>query len=147
MDIFLCILKSGVAWVILLFVGTNLIGFIVRGFLDPPSSKSFEDAPTERTAKLLSSEIQRMKRANAGMTVFAILLTAAYLFSLFHFWNMYLALAGGMLMLTRLPDLLWEVRNGAKVTPQSQPSGPLFIAGTLFMCASLPLTWYALCWY
>ncbi len=48
----ICTLKAILAWVVLAFVGTNLIGFLVRGLL---WARPDVDAPTARVAELLAS--------------------------------------------------------------------------------------------
>jgi hypothetical protein len=86
----LCILKSIVAWAVLTFVSTNLIGFVVRGILWSPPDV---EAPDERVAELFRHETRRMSVGNVAMTLLTILVTAAYLFVLFHFWNVWLPVA------------------------------------------------------
>lgn len=138
----LCILKTIAAWVIMLLVGTNLIGLIVRGlFWSPPSI----DGTTDRVREVLHCESSRMSFTNAGMTFGSILVAAAYLFALFHFWNAGLALAGVIVMASRIPDLIWEIRTGRKPTRKERPRGPVYFLASTFLWASLILVWYSLC--
>lgn len=138
----LCILKAVAAWVILLLVGTNLIGFVVRGILwSPPPI----DAPTDRVQELLRRESARMNVTNAVMTVGSILITAGYLFALLHFWNVGLAVAGGVVMATRIPDLVWEIRTGRKPSRKDRPKGPVYFLTSACDLAALVLVWYSLC--
>jgi hypothetical protein len=51
-NIILCILKSIAAWAILTFLGTNLIGFVVRGIL---WSRPSLEAPDESVADFFPS--------------------------------------------------------------------------------------------
>lgn len=139
----LCILKTIVAWLILVLVGTNLIGFIVRGFFWAPPSI---DSPAEGVQEILDHKSKRMSVANSAITFLSIVLTAVYLFTLFYFWNVFLAVAAGVIMASRIPDLIWEIRTGSKVTLQSAPKGPLYIVATIIQWGALPLIWYALCW-
>ncbi len=69
---------------------------------------------TDRVRAVLRRESSRMSLANSPMTFGGVLVTAAYLFALFHFWNTGLALAGGGILVSRLPDLMWEIRAGRK---------------------------------
>ena len=114
----LCILKSIVAWAVLTFVSTNLIGFVVRGILWSPPDV---EAPDERVAELFRHETRRMSVGNVAMTLLSILVTAAYLFVLFHFWNVWLAVAALLAMATRLPDLMWEIRTGRACYTTERP--------------------------
>jgi hypothetical protein len=140
----LYILKAIVASVVLMLVGTNLIGFIVRGIVEIWSRPSV-DAPTDRVAELLRHEYRRMGVANWAMTSLSILVTAAYLFALFHFWNVWLAVAGVIVMVSRIPDLIWEIRTGDRVTRTRRPKGPVYIVASVFFWGSLLLIWYSLC--
>ena len=138
----LCILKSIVAWAVLTFVSTNLIGFVVRGILWSPPDV---EAPDERVAELFRHETRRMSVGNVAMTLLSNLVTAAYLFVLFHFWNVWLAVAALLAMATRLPDLMWEIRTGERVTRRNALKGWLYVATEIVWWGTLPLIWYALC--
>jgi hypothetical protein len=102
----LCVLKSVVAWVVLTFVGTNLIGFAVRGILESPPQV---EAPDERTAEVFRHESRRASIGNAAVTLLSILAAAAYLFALFYFWNVWLALAAAILK-SLVGDTNWSAR-------------------------------------
>jgi hypothetical protein len=139
----LCILKAVAAWVILMLVGSNLIGFIVRGLLwAPPPIDLPPDSPAH---EFLSSESNRMSAGNVVITLISIIIAGAYLFGLFYFWDALLTVAAGLLMASRLPDLLWEIRTGKKVTKHSRPKGAIYTFTTIILWAALPLIWYALC--
>jgi hypothetical protein len=83
--------------------------------------------------------------ANGAMTVLSILVTAAYLFALFYFWNVWLAVAAFVSMATRLPDLVWKIHSAERHMRQRAPKGPLYVAATFVMLATWPLIWYSLC--
>ncbi len=139
----LCMLKTVVAWVILMLVGSNLTGFIVRGLLwAPPPIDAPPDSPVH---DVLSGASKRMSVGNAVITFISFVLAVAYLFALSYFWNPLLAVAGGLLIASRLPDLLWEIRTGKKVGRGSRPKGAIYIFATIILWAALPLIWYALC--
>lgn len=138
----ICVVKAAVAWIILMFVGTNLLGLVVRGFFwAPPPS----EGPTDRVRDLLAQESKRLGAANITMTLFWAAVTLAYVGALYHFWNIALAVTAVLAMLSRLPDLLWEIRNGKKITRGSSPRGAVYYAATAIMWLCLPLAWFALC--
>ena len=85
------------------------------------------------------------KRTNIGMTLFFALLSVLYLWLLLRFWNIGVSVAAAMLMLSRLPDLLWEIRTGKKISRREGPTGAVAIVSTLLMWGALPLLWFALC--
>jgi len=47
-------------------------------------------------------------------------------------------------MLARLPDLLWEIKTGVKVTKGNKPEGVGYTLSGLLPFLSLPLIWYSL---
>lgn len=101
--------KSRCSLVILMLVGSNLIGFIGRGVLwAPPPIDAPPDSPVH---EVLSGASKRMSVGNAFVTFISIVLAGAYFFVLFYFWNALLAVGSGLLMASRLPDLLWEIRT------------------------------------
>lgn len=142
----LCVIKAVLAWVILLLVGTNLIGFVVRGlFWMPPAIPD----STDRVNEILLRETSRMNLTNRVMNMGGIFAIGTYLFILFHYWNASLAGAGAVVMASRVPDLLHEIRMGRKPTfkelPKALPRGPMYFATATILWASLPLVWYSLC--
>jgi hypothetical protein len=86
-----------------------------------------------------------MHAVNVAMTLLFVVLTVAYFFALYHFWNIGLAVSAGLVMVSRLPDLLWEIRTGKKASKASMPKGTAYIVATVLMWLALPLTWYSLC--
>ncbi len=131
-----------VAWVVMAFVGTNLLGYVVRGLLEPPPPV---DAPTDRVVEFLNRESRRMWAAGVAVTVLFLILTVAYFFSLYYFGNLGLAISAGLMMASRLPGLLHEIRTGAKITKDNMPKGVVyFFAGGLLPWLLAPLIWYSL---
>ena len=139
-----CIVKAVFLWLILNFVGINLIGFIVRGILDDPP---LVDPPTERFHEYLKAEQRSMIRASKSITLFSVIVAIGYVYVLYSYWNLLMAVSGVILMFTRLPDLLWEIRTGRRVNRKDCPKGVLYYAVLFVDFAVLPLVWYAVCAY
>jgi len=138
-----CIIKVILVWGIMLFIGTNLIGLVVRGFFwSSPPVDAFKDSVLE---EFVTRESRRLSAANIAMTLLSLVLTAAYFFALYFFWNIGLAVSAGLIMLSRLPDLLWEIQTGIKVSKVRMPKGAVHIVAGLMLWLSLPLIWYSLC--
>ena len=137
----LCVLKALIAWVVLIFIGVNLAGFVTRGLLWalPP----FE-ASTDQVRRIIEDETRRMRFANSVLNVLTWAGAAGYLYALYRYWGIGLAVAGAVLILTRVPDLLWELQTG-KTTSQKRPTGPVHIIATVLLLTMLPLIWYSLC--
>lgn len=137
-----CFVKSIFVWAVLWLFGTNLIGFIVRGF----SSRAPEvDAPTERMAGYIQSEMMSANRAKTAITIAAVLFAIGYLFALYSIWNAGMAAAGLVFMLTRLPDLLCEIRYGRRAMLESPPRGLLYALPIVVDFALFGLVWWSLC--
>ena len=141
MVIVIGIIKTIVAWLIMKLIGIKLLGYVVRGLLWSPTSME------EEVAKIVFKDMPNREPMtptfNFVMTLVAFVFTVAWFFALYHFWNIGLAAAAGIIMLSRLPDLLWEIKHGVKVTKNTGPSsGYLFGLVTLL---SYALIWYSLC--
>jgi len=135
------IVKTIVAWFIIMLISVNLLGYVVRGLLWSPTSME------EEVAKIVFKDMPNREPMtptfNFVITLVAFVFTGAYFFILYHFWNIGLVAAAGIIMLTRLPDLLWEIKHGVKVTKYRGPKlGHLF---ALEFLLSFPLIWYSLC--
>ena len=135
------IAKTIVAWFIIMLISVNLLGYVVRGLLWSPTSME------EEVAKIVFKDMPNREPMtptfNFVITLVAFVFTVAYFFALYHFWNIGLVAAAGIIMLTRLPDLLWEIKHGVKVTKNRGPKlGYLF---ALEFLLSFPLIWYSLC--
>jgi hypothetical protein len=140
--IVLCLVKTVVGWVVLMLVGTNLLGLVVRGLVPAHEARKMEVLTSDPFVQEL---ITRHKRANVGVTVFFAALGLVYLYALLRFWNIGVVGAAVMLMLGRLPDLLWEIRTGQKVKPYSAPKGLRGLLAMLLSWGALPVLWFALC--
>jgi hypothetical protein len=64
--------------------------------------------------------------------------------ALYHFWNVSLAVAADMLMVARVPDLIWEIRTEEKVSAHNMPKGVVHFVGGLLIWLAFPLVWYSL---
>jgi len=125
-------LTAFAAWLVLMFIGTNLIGVVVGGFVRP-SPKRFETNPV--TASMAS-------RANRAVTLSAVMsgmVCVAYLYALGHFGNLGVVAAAIMLMVSRVPDLLWEIWTGERITRSYAPTGSLAIAETGLSWSAIPV--------
>jgi hypothetical protein len=138
----LCLVKTVVGWVVLGLVGINLLGLVVRGLVPAPNAREMEVRTTDPFVQEL---IARHKRANVGVTVFFAALGLVYLYALLRFWNIGVVGAAVMLMLGRLPDLLYEIRTGQKVKIYSAPKGLRGLLAVLLLWGALPVLWFALC--
>ncbi len=134
MPILISLFKAIIGYLILMFVGTNLIGIIVRGFIQPNST---DDLGNE----LISEDISEPK--SVIITIFFCIISIFYLYALYHFWNIGVVIAAIMLMLSRLPDLLFEIKTGQKITLKNMPKRPIDIFCNIISWVAFPLLWYS----
>ena|SRR3989338_3559501 len=136
-----CVVKAVVGWLVLMLIGTNLVGIVARGLFPIPDMQELE-----KTAHpIIQTEVARYKRTNLGFTLFFALLGILYFYLLLRFWNLGVLIAAVMLMLARLPDLLWEIRTGRKITRRNAPMGIGGVFSVFMSWAALPVLWLALC--
>jgi hypothetical protein len=137
MDTFLCILKAIAGYFILMFVGTNLLGIVVRGFR--PTFKKDSDGN-------LASTVDTSSTGSIIMTILFSIISVAYFYALYHYWNIGIMTAGLLLMFTRLPDLLFEMKTGEKVNSTNMSKKPIDVLLNILSWLALPLIWYSLCY-
>jgi len=126
------ILISVAFYFILMYLSVNLLGFFVRGLFSYPGLDRLKLEGSE----FVKDEIKKSQRADKWINVVAFILIIAYLYLLFHFWNIGVVVVAIMLMVSRLPDLLWEIEHGRKID-KSAPKNALFYI-------TIHLTWGAL---
>ena len=87
MDIVLCLLKTAIVWLVMVLVGANLLGLLVRGlYLPPPpiSSDKWQEAGLRGPGL----------RDNVLAVLFFSTLIVGYFVALWYFWNIGLVGAG-----------------------------------------------------
>lgn len=120
-----------------MFVGTNLLGIVVRGFR--PTFKKDSDGN-------LASIVDTSSTGSIIMTILFSIISVAYFYALYHYWNIGIMTAGLLLMFTRLPDLLFEMKTGEKVNSTNMSKKPIDVLLNILSWLALPLIWYSLCY-
>lgn len=128
-------------WFVLMLVSTNLVGYVVRGLFPP--SLPVGDSSDGVTA-MLKQEASRYYLASFVIAMLAIGLTCSFLYALSHYWNVGLAIAAGMLMLSRLPDLFWQIQNGIPQSIHELPKTGIYFVANVLMWLAIPVIWYSL---
>ena len=125
------IIAAIIGYFVLLVVGVNLIGIVIDGFVQPDSRSP--GAP---------ENISDSK--SVGVTLIFCIITLAYLFALYNFWNIGIVASALLLMISRIPDLVFESKTGQKINSRLTKKGPVetfcFVVGWL----ALPILWYSL---
>ena len=143
MTIFFHILLSVGFYFILLYVSINLLGLFVRGLFTNPELEKLKTEGHE----FIKNEVAKYQRADKWINLIAVILIIGYLYLLFHFWNIGIAAVAVALMLSRLPDLLWEIQHGKKVTlsvTKSMPKNAGYFITAFITWAALPATYFFL---
>jgi len=137
-----CILKSIGFYLVLLIVGTNLIGLFIRSlvYVFPLIDESII-----KENSFLKKERKRIIFSNTFITIFSFILIGVCLFILFYFWNFGLALAFLIIISCRVPDLVLEIRTGKKISKGNHPNKIIVVISTFFLWGSMFLVWYSLC--
>jgi len=128
----------GVAgWFVLALISTNLIGMFVRGFFTEDTEELRKELHPS-----MHEELHKLKRADFGATVLSFILIAIFLYLLFKYVNTWALFAALLLMVGRIPDLIWEIKHGRKVTKTDRPKGILYtITGVMDWLAFPVIVW------
>ena len=137
----ICALKALVGWLILMFVGTNLVGFFVRGLVQQSQMKE----AVKPVQEIAAHELRGNLRVNSVLNVLSGVVCIFYPYLLFRWWGWPVATAGLILMLARLPDLFFELRTGQKRKAAHMPKRPIDIFATILAWLALPLVWWGIC--
>lgn len=136
MIILICLLKTIIGYFILLFAGTNLLGLIVRGII--PTYVKDVDGDLRALPNISSSK-------NLLITIAFSTILIVYFFFLYYYWNLGILSAGLILMFTRLPDLLFEMKTGQKINSKIMPQEPIYLFCNILGWLMLPLIYFSLC--
>lgn len=123
MNILWLVIKFLVANLLLVSITSTLIGFIIRGVLQPRLSKSVDAHKSEW------STISPAKGFVYSIGAFCI--SVFIIISLVHYTNSLVTSSFLVLMLTRVKDLISEVRTGLKTTSSTISKTPLDFVVTL----------------
>ncbi len=142
MNVVLSILLGAASYFILMFLCTNLVGMVVRGFFEDKNLEKLKQ--NKETPQFIKKEIKKSNIADSIITLLFALINVAFLYVLFAFINIWAVVAALLLMVSRIPDLLWEIRNGKKITKENMPKSPLYIITSIMDWVALPAICYAI---
>lgn len=130
-----------IAWFILMLACTNLIGLLVRGLFTSPEMENLISGGGD-VGELIKRDYQRNNRVS---NIISLTLIIIFLSAIYYFGNIWFVIATLMLMVARMPDLIWEIRHGVKYNrlEASLQPWPYKLLGAI-VWASVPVIWYAL---
>lgn len=133
---------SIVGYFVLMYITTNLTGMVVRGF--SRNAKLEELKKDKNTHAFIKKEIAKSDRADNVITVLFTIISVLFLYLLYHYLNIWAVVAALLLIFSRIPDLLWEIRTGKKVTVNDRPKGGVYSLTDLTIWAAIPTLWWSL---
>jgi hypothetical protein len=142
-----CILKSLVYWVVFSVVGFNLIGFFYNGFLGLFANlilRHHEKVVGHSLPYDNSKEAQQVRKRLrcfdvAHIVVFGTLI-CAYNFILWKYWGLAMAVSANLIMLQRIPDLIYE----SIPWPHREMPMVLNLMMRLIWYGTIPMIWFAI---
>jgi hypothetical protein len=123
-----------------MYLSVNLLGLFVRGLFSNPELDRLKSEGRE----FIKNEIEKSQRADKWINIIVLILIIAYLYLLFHFWNIGVMAVAIMLMIGRFDSLLWEIKNGKKTNTKLMPKNALFYICSFFIWGALPALYYFL---
>lgn len=125
MNILISLVLGVIAYFVLMYISTNLIGLVVRGIY-----KNEND--------------EKESASGVFMTIVAVAFTVGVLYFLYDRLSILFAIAAALFMIGRIPDLLWEIKHGVKTTKENMRQRPIdYITGVMDWIP-LPLLCYAI---
>jgi len=117
----------------------------VRGLFTNPK---LDKLKTETKYDFIKEEIKKSERADKWINLVAFLGIIGYIYATLHFWNIGVTAVAIVLMLVRLPSLLWEIRTGQQLnrvaSALSMPKNALYYIINFLTFVALPALYYFL---
>lgn len=142
MQLLTSIILSIVGYFVLMYITTNLTGMVVRGFFQNVGLEKLRK--DKKTHSFIKQEIARGDRIHNGITIFFFIIAVLFLYLLYRYLNIWAVAAALLLIFSRIPDLVWEIRNGKKVTKSDRPKGGLYLITDITILIALPVLWWSL---
>jgi len=137
------ILMSIIFYIVLLYLSVNLLGLLARGLFVNPELERLKSEGRD----FIKHEIEKHQRAEKWVNIFALILLIVFLYVLFHFWNIGVMAAAIIIMIGRLPDLVWDIKHGKKIIGSSTPKNVLSYIGIFIILIAFPVLYYSLYYF
>lgn len=134
---------SIVGYLVLLYISVNLTGMVVRGLF--VQDTDFEDfIKNGKPRPYTKSGISTGGRIDRRMTILFSVITILFFYLLYRFLNIWAAISALMIIVSRVPDLIWEIKKGKKVTIGNRPKGGIYLVTDILILASPFLFWWSI---
>lgn len=98
------------AWLVLIYIGTNLVGMLVRGLALTFEMKKILAKGSSTFRKVATEFYKPSEERRTNLIAFVLIVV--FLGVLYYFWNIGVVFAAVLIMAARIPDLLWEMKHG-----------------------------------
>ncbi len=151
------VLETIILYIFLAWASSRLSRLFFLGFFNINFKKekaSSENVDSEHVIEKntpVNNALNEKKQDKERTTnMIALALIGLYLYLTFYLGNIWVLLSALILMLTKLPSLLWEFNNGRKITVEEilhiSRKNPVYIICSILDWAVLPFLYYSL-WY
>lgn len=125
-----------------MYLSVNLLGFFVRGLLPQKELKRIKKEAPEFIAIAGSDKeyIHQQKRT----TIVALILNIAFLYLLFRIWNIGVVATAAIIMIGRLPGLLWDIKHYKKTNPKLMEKNAMYYISAFLSWVALPVLYFSL---
>lgn len=134
------ILKALFFYMVLMYLSVNLLGLFVRGLFPELELIRIKKEGLEH----IKRNVREYQRQQIWITLIALILNIAFFYLLFRIWNIGVVIATVMIMVGKLPDLLWDIKHGKKTDPKLMKKNALYYLSTLLPLTALPVLYYSL---
>jgi uncharacterized oligopeptide transporter (OPT) family protein len=135
------ILKTLVISIIIVWASINLLGFLVRGLFKKLELEKLKKEGTEFVKK----ELKKHERADKLMNIIGLILLFIYFYLLVRYFNLAVLFAVLLVMVSRLQDLVWEIKHGKNLssTERNQiPKNTVYHITSILSWVSMALLFY-----
>lgn len=134
------VLISVLSFFALMYLSVNLLGLFVRGLFP----KLELDRIKKEGLEHIKRNIKEYQHQQIWITLVALILNIAFFYLLFRIWNIGVVIAAVIIMVGRLPDLLWDIRHGKRTDPKLMKKNALYYLSAFLPWAALPVLYYSL---
>lgn len=134
------ILKALFFYMILMYLSVNLLGLFVRGLFPKLELIRIKKEGMEH----IKRNIKEYQRQQIWITFIALILNIAFFYLLFRIWNIGVVITAVMIMVGRLPDLIWDIEHGKKTDPKLMKKNALYYLSAFLPWAAFPVFYYSL---
>lgn len=117
-----------------------MLGLFVRGLFTNPELEKLKKEGHD----FIKQEIEKDEKANKWVNLTALILIAVFFYLLFRIWNIGVLGSAIIIMIGRLPDLIWEIKHGKKVDSKLMKKDALYYITSFLPWLALPVLYYSL---